>query len=328
MQGLFLRWLSGAALVSLFLPAALAVEPTDARSWLARIETAAQRVNYQGTLVTSVGGVMSSSRVTHFSVGEHSFERLEALDGRQQRIVRLDGTVQTVWPQSRIAVIEQRRAPTALAAGPQPVEPRALDQYTFRTEGEDRVAGREAWVFTLEPRDKLRYAQRLWADKASGLMLRADVIGNDRGVLESAGFSEVEIGMRPPPDWAARYAHAPEGYRVLRPSQLRTQLENEGWSMPRPVAGFTLVDCLRRSLETPEQPEASPVLQAVYSDGLTHVSLFIEPFRERPPIDGMNGRIGATSTLRQRRGEHWVTVVGDVPSATLQAFADALESRH
>ena len=32
-------------------------------------------------------------------------------------------------------------------------------------------------AFLLEPRDALRYAQRLWADVATGLMLRADVIG-------------------------------------------------------------------------------------------------------------------------------------------------------
>ncbi|MDE1949805.1 MAG: MucB/RseB C-terminal domain-containing protein [Burkholderiales bacterium] len=327
MRGPFLRWLPVATLASLLMPAALAGEPADARGWLARIEVAAHRANYQGTLVTSAGGVMSSSRVVHFSVGEHSLERLESLDGRQQRIVRLDDTVQTIWPQSRIAVIEQRRAPVALTAGPHPVEPRALDQYTFRPEGEDRVAGREAWVFTLEPRDALRYAQRLWVDKASGLMLRADVIGPDHGILESAGFSEVEIGVKPPADWATRYSHAPEGYRVLRPSQRRTQLEAEGWSVVHSVPGFILVDCVRRSLETPEQPEALPVLQAVFSDGLTHVSIFIEPYRERAPIDGMNSRIGATSTLRQRRSDHWVTVIGDVPSATLQAFADALESR-
>jgi sigma-E factor negative regulatory protein RseB len=29
----------------------------------------------------------------------------------------------------------------------------------------------------------------------------------------------------------------------------------------------------------------------------------------------------------QRRGDHWFTVVGDVPLATLRLFADALERR-
>jgi sigma-E factor negative regulatory protein RseB len=41
----------------------------------------------------------------------------------------------------------------------------------------------------------------------------------------------------------------------------------------------------------------------------------------------MQAQQGATATLMQRRGEYWVTVVGDVPPATLKLFADALERR-
>jgi sigma-E factor negative regulatory protein RseB len=70
-----------------------------------------------------------------------------------------------------------------------------------------------------------------------------------------------------------------------------------------------------------------PVLQAVFSDGLTHVSMFIEPADARHPATEMSGQIGATATMRQRRGGHWVTLMGDVPPATLKAFADALQRR-
>jgi sigma-E factor negative regulatory protein RseB len=69
------------------------------------------------------------------------------------------------------------------------------------------------------------------------------------------------------------------------------------------------------------------VVQAVFSDGLTHVSIFIEPLDRRPPTQDGNEQIGATATLRQRRGDHWITVMGDVPPPTLKAFADALERR-
>jgi sigma-E factor negative regulatory protein RseB len=41
----------------------------------------------------------------------------------------------------------------------------------------------------------------------------------------------------------------------------------------------------------------------------------------------MQARQGATATVTRRRGEHWVTAVGDVPPATLQFFADAIEQR-
>lgn len=306
---------------------------SEARVWLSRIHNAAISSNYQGTMVfSSAGGVLSSSRVWHYCVGDQTYERMEALDGRQQHIVRHNDAVHTLWPQSRVAVVEKRETLAAWSTTPQSVDPQALEQYELRREGMTRVAGREAVVLLLEPRDALRYAQRLWADAASGLMLRADVIdqtsgatGAVRGVLESTAFSEVEIGVRPQPEQVLQAMRRIEGYRLLRPQQQRTSLEAEGWVLARPVAGFRLAGCMRRAMET--AAGEGPVLQSVFSDGLTHVSLFVEPFKPDYHRKEIEAQQGATATRTQRRGEHWVTVVGDVPPATLKLFADALERR-
>jgi sigma-E factor negative regulatory protein RseB len=72
---------------------------------------------------------------------------------------------------------------------------------------------------------------------------------------------------------------------------------------------------------------AMPVLQAVFFDGLTHVSLFIEPYQPQRHREAVQGRLGATGTLMARRDPHWITAVGDVPPATLQLFVDALQRR-
>jgi sigma-E factor negative regulatory protein RseB len=69
------------------------------------------------------------------------------------------------------------------------------------------------------------------------------------------------------------------------------------------------------------------VLQAVFSDGVAHVSVFIEPFRPQRHRQEVQAQQGATATVMQRRDEHWVTVVGDVPPATLVQFASAFERR-
>jgi len=327
------RWLPIVTLATLLLPAGAAgvepssAEPSDARSWLARIHAAANQRNYQGTLVFSAGGALSSSRVAHFCIGEQSYERLETLDGRQQRIYRQNDQMHTVWPQSRVVVQEKAGAMSSLPSSTQVVEPRALERYELRPEGSERVAGREAQVFLLQPRDEMRYAQRLWADKATGLMLRADVIGPSRQVLESTAFSEVEIGVKPQPETVLQPMKKLDGYRVVRPQQLHTQLEAEGWALDKPVSGFVFAGCMKRTIESPESTGNDPVLQVVYSDGVTHVSLFVEPYDARRAIVPLAGQLGATGTLRQRRGEHWITVMGDVPAATLRAFADALERR-
>ena len=306
----------------------------DARVLLTRIRSAATTANYQGTMVFSFGGTISSSRVGHYAVGDQTYEHVEALDGRQQRILRHNDAVHTLWPQTRVAVVEKRETRAAWSTTPQQVDLQALDVYEFRREGAARVAGRDAAVLLMQPRDALRFAQRLWVDEATGLMLRADVIGPPEGpaatapVLESTAFSEVAIGVKPRVDdvmQELRSARSLAGWRVLRPEQQRTELEAEGWALPRPVAGFQLAACVRRFMGAAS--ERLQVLQAVFTDGLTHVSLFIEPFQAKRHHGELRASLGATSTLMQRRGEHWVTVVGDVPAPTLKLFADAVERR-
>jgi sigma-E factor negative regulatory protein RseB len=312
-------------------PAAPPSEPADARAWLLRIHEAANQRNYQGTMVFTAGGMLSSSRVAHFSVGGSSFERLESLDGRQQRVYRHNDAVYTLWSQSRVAVVETRSAALRPGSLTRIAEPRAAGQYELKAEGHERVAGRDAAVLLLSPRDDLRYAQRVWVDRSSGLMLRADVIGPTRTVLESTAFSQIEIGVRPQPETVLAAMKSLDGYRVLRPRQQPAQLEAEGWQVVREVPGFALVGCLKRPLDAAAAGgsgrDTGQILQAVFSDGLTHVSLFIEPFDAGRHKLGLHGQIGATATLTLRLGDHWITAMGEVPVATLTLFHASLERR-
>ena len=305
----------------------------EARDWLARIHDAARRSNYRGTMVLAAGGAMSSSRVWHYFLGQQTYERMEALDGRQQRVYRVNDEVHTVWPQERVALVERRDALSALSTTPQAVDPRALEHYDLKREGLSRVAGREAQVFVLEPRDDLRYAQRLWADRATGLMLRADVLGPGSGalrpVLESAAFSEIEIGMKAPADAHSQAVPRLEGFLVQRPQSQRTQLDAEGWTLASAPVGFRLTVCMKRAIEVraDRAPGDEPVLQAMFTDGLAHISLFIEPHDPRRLRHEMQAHQGATSTVVMRRDDHWITAVGDAPVATLRQLASALERR-
>jgi hypothetical protein len=72
---------------------------------------------------------------------------------------------------------------------------------------------------------------------------------------------------------------------------------------------------------------AHRVLQAIYADGMTYVSVFIEPYKDNHHGRPMHAVMGATQTLSMRQGDWWVTVIGDVPAATLQLFAGALERK-
>jgi sigma-E factor negative regulatory protein RseB len=309
-----------------------AAEPDVMRAWLMRIHQAASQSNFQGTFVVSGGGSVASARIAHFCDGRNQFERIESLDGPARQVFRHNDVVHTLWPASKVARVEQRDLltsfPALLIAG----DSRIQDLYDVQAQASERVAGREAHVLWVRPRDSHRYGYRLWADMASGLLLRSDVLGDKMEVLETAAFSDVAIGIAPRFDSVLLPMRKLEGYRVVRPVLRPTTLDAEGWAVRRAPPGFRQVSCVRRPIDRVDSSEPSKdgpadrdVLQAIYSDGLTHVSLFIEPYDAARHTRALTTSIGATQTLMLRQGSWWITVVGDVPAATLHVFASGLE---
>lgn len=315
-------------------PQAAAGPPAEARevrAWLMRIHDAASHRNFQGTFVVSGGGAVSSARIAHFCEAKNEYERSESLDGQERHVLRHNDVVYTVWPDSRTAVVDQREVPAAFPALLQAGSDRIVDLYEVRSQGVDRVAGHAANVLLVQPKDDYRYGYRLWADQASGLLLRADVLGKHGVVLETSAFSDVAIGVKPQPESVLLLIRKLDGFRLLRPVLTPTRLEAEGWALAQPAAGFRQVSCVKRPMDgsgvgqTDEVGEQ--VLQAIFSDGLTYVSIFIERFDQKRHTKEMLASVGATQTLMKRHGDWWLTVVGDVPPATLRVFAKGLERR-
>lgn len=305
------------------------VEAREARSWLSRMHDATGQRNFLGTFVVSAGGAVYSSRIAHYCDGANQYERIEPLDGLKRQVYRHNDQVVSVWPHSRVAVRETRQLmgqfPSLLSSG----VGRIVEHYQVRPLGEARVAGYEAQVLLLTPRDGYRFGHRLWAEKGSGLLLRAEVLDEHEVVLEASAFSELLIGVKPQPELVARAMKQLDGYRVERPLLETTELGAEGWSLRGAPAGFESVSSVRRAGVSGDGPQAvsaqGSVLQAIYSDGLTHVSVFIEPFQAALHRRESMMSMGATQTLMRRQGDWWITVVGDVPVATLRSFAFGLE---
>jgi len=312
-------------------PAVAPAPPSEVRAWLLRIHDAASRRNFQGTFVVTGGGNVASARIAHFHDGPNQYERIESLDGRQRKVFRHNDVVHTLWPVSRVALIEQRGMLSSFPALLHTGDDGIADWYEVRAEGSERVAGHEANVLAIRARDGLRYGYRLWSERISGLLLRAEIVGERGEVLETSAFSDVVIGIRPQPESVLLAMRKLDGYRVVRPVLTPTRLEAEGWAMRQLAPGFRAVSCVSRQIEAPSEAAgeaaAPPVIQSIYSDGLTYVSVFIEPFRAERHAKPMFAVMGATSTLAQRQGDWWVTVVGDTPPATLRIFAAALERR-
>ena len=297
------------------------VEAREVRSWLMRIHDAAKQKNFQGIFVVSAGGTVSSSRIVHFYEGSNQFERIEAMDGEMRKVFRHNDVVHTLWPLSRVAVVEQRESINAFPALLQSRSDRIVEFYDVKPLGTDRVAGHEANVLGLRPKDAYRFGYRLWAERQSGLLLRADVLDEKEQVLESSAFSEVSIGVRPQLDAVVLPMKK-------RPVMSPTELEREGWALHVQVPGFRHVSCVKRPVDTAVKGLAeTQMLQAIYADGLTYVSVFVEPYNAAVHRREMAMALGATRTLMRRQGDWWITVMGDVPVQTLRSFAAGLERK-
>jgi sigma-E factor negative regulatory protein RseB len=305
-----------------------AADGADAHRWLSPIQDAANRQNFQGTLIVSAGGMVASSRIAHYCDGADQYERIEALDGQMRRVFRHNDVVQTRWPTKHVVLVEQRDLLSTFPALLQVGDYHLDDFYEVKTSGVERVAGYDANVLVVTPKDDHRFGYRLWSERSSGLLLRAEVVGQKGEILESAAFSDVMINVKPQPDSVLGPMRKLGSDRVLRPVLTRTKMETEGWSLKPVAPGFKLLSCVKRALDgAAEGPAAQTphVVQSIFSDGLTHVSIFIEAFDPARHTQPMQTSIGATQTLMRRQGDWWITVLGDVPAETLRQFASAME---
>ncbi|MFM8901203.1 MAG: MucB/RseB C-terminal domain-containing protein [Burkholderiales bacterium] len=323
----------------------VAMPDKDTRAWLLRIQEAAKKRNFSGTFVFSAGGAMSSARITHYATfhrqGQQQFERVDSLDGPPRQLLRHNDTVHTVWPQSGLVVVEKRDSGVTFPALVLGAEEQVFSNYEVLTaKDSERVAGHEALVLLLRPKDLHRYGYRLWSDKTSGLLLRADVLGERGEVLESSAFSEVTIGVKAQPELVLSAIKKLAALRVVKTQMSATTLEAHGWQLRAVVPGFKEIRCFQRPWGVaPDAPVSASTsahnaanntapaqtLQVIYSDGLTHVSLFVEPFdgarhgRQVPTV------LGATKTFSVRQADWWITAVGDVPLSTLRSLALGLQ---
>jgi sigma-E factor negative regulatory protein RseB len=98
-----------------------------------------------------------------------------------------------------------------------------------------------------------------------------------------------------------------------------------------PVAGFNAMSCYKRPVSS-VKGVASPAtgdgpLQWIFSDGLASVSIFVEPLDRKRHIRESSLSLGATQTMTRQLDAYWITLVGEVPLATLRLFASGLERK-
>lgn len=297
-----------------------------------RMHDASRKRAYTGTfVVSSASGNLSSARIWHVCEGDQQMERVEALTGVPRSTFRHNDQVITFFPQTQVARTERRESlglfPNLLKSSDS-----AIDEfYAARQVGSDRVAGFDASVVQLKPKDKLRYGYRIWSEKKSGLVVKLQTLDTDGRVLEQAAFSDLQIDAPVKMGTLVHMMGDTAGYKVVTTELVKTTAAAEGWSLKNPVAGFKPMSCYKRPMAADGGAigAADNTLQWVFSDGLASVSLFVEAYDPSRHTREAHLVMGATQMLTRHlsgpTGDWWITVVGEVPLQTLKAFAQSLE---
>lgn len=294
--------------------------------WLQRMQEASRQRSYIGTfVVSSADGAMASARIWHACDAEHQVERVEVLSGTPRSTIRRNDQVVTFLPGARVVRSEKRESLGMFTELVKSSDSSIGEFYAAKKVGTDRVAGFDADVVQLAPKDTLRFGYRIWSEKKSGLVVKLQTLDTEGNVIEQAAFSELQLDAPVRMDKLTQMMATPEGWRVERSDAARTTAAAEGWTLKAAVAGFKPMSCYKRPAGAAASPEGT--MQWVFSDGLASVSLFVEPYdSQRHQREGMYAS-GATQSMTRRIQDWWLTVVGEAPQQTLRAFAQSLERR-
>ncbi len=312
---------------------ASAAQEPSVTNWLLRLNEASRNRAYTGTFVLSAGNVMSSARIWYVCDGVQQLERVDTLSGPPRTTVRHNHDVVTFDPEQRLTVMERRDSLGTFPSLLQTPSHTLADFYTLRRVPTlERVAGFDAEVAELLPRDVLRFGYRIWSEKKTGLVLKLQTLDAQQRVMEQVAFSELNLEAGLKVDQLLKQMKNRPGYTVQQLVSIRSKPELHGWRLKHPVPGFSSVTFnVRHEPNQPADAKAKSLVPAqwVFSDGLASVSLFVEPLDpSRLGGSEVQTSTGATHSLSRKMDGYWLTVVGEVPPTALRQFAQELERTH
>ncbi len=293
---------------------------TDPFSWLERARNAARHLDYRGEFILQRGLDISHTRLFHRGSGTLEQERLQSLDGEPRELLRRGDETRSYRPLQRRVVVESI---TALAQFPRLQRldrTQFLRNYQIRTFAAQPVAGHDAVAIALDTRDRFHYSYRFWFDRSTALLLRAQTVSEDGDVIEQVGFRHLDIG----PVTQAQLNVAASGTQrwAVEHAEVRA-VDLSSWRPSWMPDGFVQAASLSRRVAG-AGGQTRDVGQMLYSNGLSSVSVFIEPWSAERSLSPL--RLGALNMVGKRHGKFWLTIVGDVPMMAVRRVADAIES--
>lgn len=303
-------------------PGAHAQPPQEGVQWLQKMFAATQRLSFSGTFIYQHGPRMETSRIVRVVDASGSHERLEVLDGTPREVVRHNDEVICYLPDTMTMKVDKKTVarpfPGLTAENVQDLG----EHYTIRKGDVWRVAGMECQSIILEPKDTLRYGQRLCADLATGMVLKAQTVGERNDVIEQFAFTEIKIGGVDRERLKSKFSAKGKDWRIEQSDMSPANFTDLGWTFKAVPPGYRKVVQVKGRLGS--HPDVG---QIVLSDGLAAVSVFIEPVASKAETVLGPSRQGATNLYSRKVDEYMVTVVGEAPTESVKAIAEGVAFR-
>jgi len=309
------RWL----VVVLLAVAGQVFAQESARQWLDEMSSALQTLDYDGTFVYLHDNKLETMRIVHQVTEAGEKERLVSLTGSPREVLRDDRVVTCIMPDNKSVMVGMSRP-----RQPFPVVPRDLDTlsmyYNLEDAGEGRMTGYMTRIIKITPRDELRYGYRFWIDRDTRMLLKFDLTGVDGEAIEQVMFTSLGVGEIIPAV-ALKPSLTGDGYTWYRQESSnhkpKTNTGNPGWTVGQLPAGFRMVNFQHKRM----RQDSESAEHMVFSDGLATVSVYVEKLaQEQAPVTGLSS-MGAVNAWRAQVDGYQVTVIGEVPRATVQMIA-------
>jgi sigma-E factor negative regulatory protein RseB len=280
-----------------------AMQPVD---WLRGMHDAVHHLNYEGRMVYQVGAELEVMHLEHKTDAEHEIERLSSLNGHSHEVLRGHSSAADVLsshqPFSVPGTLRQQHI-TGLNCLLD-IRRMAL-HYRLKLGAEHRVAGRMTQILEVKSEDKFRFSRRLYLDQETKLPLRSVLLDHAGRALAQTLFVDLQVKQ-------AIFPHQ-KHQTMMRPF-LNYFKAAQHWRFRNLPAGFEIIMHNYKKLEQREH--------FIFSDGFSMVSLYVEPLSDGS-LEGYSQH-GVTWILGVNKHNQQMTLLGEVPKATLQRIADAI----
>jgi sigma-E factor negative regulatory protein RseB len=293
----------------------------DQNPWgiIERCQKASQNLNYKGIYISQNGQELKSVEITHALHGSEQFTRINLLDGNADEVLSHGKNVVIYHKHDNNVVIQKREQQHLFPAIFRGQISEIKKYYLLSFGMSERVAGRMTQRVNLIPKDSFRYAYSFWLDQETSLPLKMIISNIDKEILEQSAFNKIQFNTETNLEWFTPTLDSSKKYLIEESITKEINL-NRFWTAKNIPPGFKEVNFMVSKMSGINLVGN----HSVYSDGLSYISLFVQPVRkgQKPKVGDLS--FNATNISARYYKGYQIMAVGSVPIKAVRSLIDSV----